>query len=140
MGNGISQWLGLELPLRGRPSSKPGSTFLSYVSFKQLNITCFRGEGKHHEEIMPLGELRTHCQKYGYDIEKLKVTGKVQGKRFLVRSSMRWSDQIRCSHAATIYDTLEVAGEKEMAYYHEKESHGLGWSRPSYMSTTEGGF
>lgn len=46
------------------------------------------------------------------NLEKLIVTGKVDGKRSRGRSPMRWSDQIRTTLDTSVYDALHVAEDR----------------------------
>lgn len=52
------------------------------------------------------------ARKDGDNLEKLVVTGKVEGKRARGRSPMRWSDQIRTTLDSTVYDALRVAEDR----------------------------
>ena len=52
------------------------------------------------------------ARKHGDNLEKLIVTGKVEGKRPRGRSPMRWSDQIRATLDSTVYDALRIAEDR----------------------------
>ncbi|XP_052744154.1 uncharacterized protein LOC128199289 [Bicyclus anynana] len=53
------------------------------------------------------------ARKDGDNLEKLVITGKVEGKRSRGRSPMRWSDQVRTTLESTVYDALRVAGDRK---------------------------
>ncbi|XP_062532329.1 uncharacterized protein LOC134201487 [Bombyx mori] len=52
------------------------------------------------------------ARKDGDNLEKLMITGKVEGNRSRGRSQTRWSDQIRTALDSTVYSTLHDAVDR----------------------------
>uniref|UniRef100_A0A2H1VU13 SFRICE_040172 n=1 Tax=Spodoptera frugiperda TaxID=7108 RepID=A0A2H1VU13_SPOFR len=52
------------------------------------------------------------ARKRGDNLEKLLITGKVDGKRPRGRSPIRWSDQIRATLETTVCDAIHIAEDR----------------------------
>ncbi|CAH0691675.1 unnamed protein product [Spodoptera exigua] len=58
-------------------------------------------------------EFFGHTARRGNDkLEKLLITGKVEGKRPRGRSPIRWTDQIRTTLKTTVHDALHSAADR----------------------------
>ncbi|KAA5661874.1 hypothetical protein F3G64_34070 [Pseudomonas aeruginosa] len=93
---------------------------------KMLRIpwTAFRTNVSILQELKISSRLSSEClrrileyfghiaRKDGSNLERLIVTGKVDGKRPRGRSPIRWSDQIRTALDSTFHNALHIARDK----------------------------